>query len=110
MRTKPSSKPYVVLSTAASQKEAKRIAKALIEARLAACVNVVPRLESFFYWQGQLERASEALLVIKTDLKRLSGLKAKILKLHSYQVPEIIGWPIKWGSKPYLDWVSKSVA
>ena len=89
---------------------ARRLAAALVRHRVAACVNVVPRVESFFRWQGKIERASEALLVIKTRQERFEALRRRVLSLHPYEVPEIIALPLVAGHRPYLDWVGASVS
>ncbi len=96
----------VVLVTTASQAEAEAIAHALVEAKLAACVNLLP-IQSIYTWEGKVENASEYQLLIKTDLDQFLALEAKIRELHSYQVPEIIALPILAGSLPYLQWISE---
>ena len=98
----------VVLVTCPTRTAAKRIAEALIERRLAACVNLVPAVESVFRWQGKTQRCRETLLVVKTAVARFSSLKRAILALHPYQVPEIIALPVAAGHGPYLDWVARS--
>jgi len=100
----------VVLVTCGSRAEARNIARAVVEKRLAACVNVVTAaVESVYRWKGKLESAREFLLIVKTTLRRFEALKAEILRLHSYDVPEIIALPVKAGSKRYLQWVKSSV-
>ena len=103
------SKPYLLLSTTDSSKNAKKIARLLIQKRLAACVNIIPRVTSFFKWKGTIDGAAEFLLMIKTDSHHLKQIERMIRKHHSYEVPEIIGWPITWGHKPYLNWLSDSI-
>ena len=98
----------VVLVTCPSVAVARTISRRLIEQRLAACVNLVPRIESAFRWQGKIERCAESLLIIKTARRRFPALKAAILKQHPYDVPEIIGWPLATGHAPYLRWVLES--
>ena len=100
---------YIVFSTVPSRKIARHIAKALIAAQLAACVNVIPHVESIFYWKHKIDHASELLLMIKTQKKCLHKLKAKIKLLHPYDIPEIIGFPISWGNSDYLGWIQKSI-
>lgn len=95
----------VVLSTAGSQAEADRLATALVEERLAACVNLIAPLTSIYRWQGRVERASEVLLVIKTRRRLVSRLVARLEALHSYEVPEAIVLPIEAGAGPYLAWL-----
>lgn len=95
----------VVLATAGSAEEAERIATALVDERLAACVNLVPAVTSIYRWQGAVERATEVLLVMKTRRARVKPLVARLRELHSYDVPEAIALPIDAGSRTYLDWV-----
>ena len=99
----------VVLVTVASLKEARRIARNLVEARLAACVNMAQPVESIYRWQGKIENSRERLLVIKTSREIFAEVEAAIRKLHSYSNPEIICLPIIDGSREYLDWLAASV-
>ena len=100
----------VVLVTCGSVKEARRIARALVELRLAACVNVLQGpVESIYRWKGRVKSAKESLLVIKTSRRRYGALQAEVRRLHSYEVPEIVALPIEAGSREYLDWVSASL-
>ena len=100
----------VVLVTCGSRLEAKKIARAVVEKRLAACVNVVTSpVESVYRWKGKIQSAQEFLLIVKTTARRCEALRAEILRLHSYDVPEIIVLAVKSGSKPYLQWVKSSV-
>lgn len=99
----------VVLVTCGSQKEARKIARVLVERRLAACVNEVGAVISVYRWKGKVTRAKEFLLVIKTTKKRFAALREAIGELHSYEVPEIIALPIVEGSRAYLDWMAESV-
>ncbi|MBV8883799.1 MAG: divalent-cation tolerance protein CutA [Chroococcidiopsidaceae cyanobacterium CP_BM_RX_35] len=98
----------VVLVTTDSQKEAEAIADALVQSRLAACVNLLP-IHSIYIWQGEMHREPEWQLLIKTDLAQFETLANKIRELHSYEVPEIIALPIIAGSQPYLRWISEQV-
>lgn len=98
----------VVLVTVASLAEGKAIAINLIEAKLAACVNLFP-LDSIYLWEGKINQEQEYQLIIKTDLNKFDELRAKIKTLHSYEVPEIIALPIIAGSKIYLDWLGSSL-
>lgn len=95
----------VVLSTVGTADEAERIATALVDERLAACVNLVPELTSIYRWQGRIERARELLMVIKTRRALVSRLIARLGELHSYDVPEAIVLPIASGARPYLAWL-----
>lgn len=99
----------VVLTTAANVQEAKAIANALVEAKLAACVSLFP-IHSIYTWQGEKHAEDEWQLLIKTDLAQYPSVEAKIKELHSYQVPEIIALPIVAGSQPYLQWISDQVS
>ncbi len=100
----------VVLVTCPTRAVARRIASQLISRRLAACVNLVPGIESIYRWQGKVERAREVLLVIKGTASGFERLKRAILALHPYDVPEVIGLPILAGHSPYLRWLSQSTA
>ena len=102
--------PFLIFSTTSNRKEAERIAQVLLEKRLAACINVVDSVKSFFWWQGKRQKAREVLLVIKTVRSLVPHVEKTIRMIHSYQVPEIIGWPITAGSKPYLRWIKDSTA
>ncbi len=98
----------VVLVTCASAAEAKRIALAVVEARLAACVNILPGpVTSIYRWKGKVESAKERLLLIKTSRKNLAKLQAAVEKLHSYDIPEFIALPIAAGSRAYLAWMDE---
>ena len=100
----------VVLLTCATEEEASRIARALVEQRLAACVNIVDApVRSVYRWKGRVERAEEHLLLVKTKRGRLKALEAAVKRLHSYQVPEIIAMPIAEGSRTYLAWLDECV-
>lgn len=99
----------LVLVTCASTAEARRIARAVVKDRLAACVNILPgRVTSFYRWKGKVESASERLLLIKTSRRRLAKLQAAVSQLHSYDVPEFIAVPIIAGSRAYLAWMDES--
>lgn len=100
----------VVLVTCGSAKEARKIARAVVEQRLAACANIVMTpVRSVYRWKGRVESAKEFLLIIKTTQGRFAALKAEIKRLHSYDVPEIIALPITRGAAAYLAWISDSV-
>jgi periplasmic divalent cation tolerance protein len=98
----------IVLVTAGSRQEADAIAESLIQAKLAACVNLLP-VFSIYTWQGTIHRDEEWQLLIKSERSRFDELEAKIRELHSYDVPEIIVLPIVAGSQPYLQWISSQV-
>jgi periplasmic divalent cation tolerance protein len=100
-----------VLVTCGSLKEARRIARAVVTKRLAACANIVlSRVESIYRWKGKVERAREFLMIIKTNSKRLPALEREVKRLHSYDVPEFIALPIAAGSSDYLRWLQESVS
>lgn len=102
-----STQVVVVLITAASREEARRLADVLLAARQAVCVSVLPGVESFFWWQGARERAEETLLIAKTTAARLPRLIASVKAGHSYEVPEIIALPVVGGNPEYLDWAAR---
>ncbi len=98
--------PLVVLITAASEEQARQIATALLEQKLAACVNLVP-VTSLFTWEGQIQDEREVLLIVKTTAQATrSRLIAVVKALHSYTVPEIIGLPVVIGAEDYLRWIA----
>ena len=99
----------IVLSTAGSQDEARKLAHALVERRLAACVNIVPRIESVYRWQGKVENAEEWLLVIKTQAEAFSRVRDAIQELHSYELPECVMVEVDSGSEGYLKWLAENV-
>ena|SRR5271165_6135032 len=99
----------VVLSTVSSLEQGRRLARELVEQRLAACVNLIPKVESIYRWQGAVESAEEVLLVVKTTPARFAELRDKIAELHSYDVPEILALPVSDGSAPYLAWLGGQV-
>lgn len=100
----------VVLVTCATLEEARKIARAVVEKRLAACVNIVTHaVESFYTWEGKLENSSEYLLMMKTSEERLSELQKEVMSLHSYDTPEFVVLAIVAGSEEYLKWVGESV-
>ena len=98
----------VVLSTVERAEDAERIARELVERGLAACVNVVPGLVSIYRWKGQLERAEERLLLIKTRAERFEALREALVALHPYDVPEVLALPIAEGHAPYLAWLDEN--
>ena len=99
----------LVLTTCGSQAEAQKIAHALVERRLAACVNIVPQIASVYRWQGKIETAEESLLVIKTTAAAFDRLREALVELQSYQVPECVEIGIEDGSAAYLEWIGESV-
>jgi periplasmic divalent cation tolerance protein len=103
------SEPLVVLSTVASPEDAQRIARELVERGLAACVNIVPGVTSVYRWQGRIETDAEHLLVIKTTAEGFEALRAGILSLHPYEVPEVLALPVRGGHGAYLAWLDENV-
>ena len=99
----------LVLTTAGSREEAQKIARALVEKRLAACVNIVPQVESVYRWQGKVEESQEFLLLIKTFGTAFDRVCATIKELHSYEMPESISFSIENGSLACLKWIDESV-
>jgi periplasmic divalent cation tolerance protein len=101
--------PVVVLTALGAQLDAERIASALVEERLAACVNLVPGITSIYRWKGTVEREPELILVIKTLAERIDALKARLLELHPYELPEVVVIPIVGGHGAYLEWMAQQV-
>jgi periplasmic divalent cation tolerance protein len=99
----------VVLVTTGTEEEAHKIAELLLTRRKAACVNIVPKVDSSFWWQGKLDSAQENLLIIKTRASLLSEIIGLVKSIHSYQVPEIIALPIIGGNEDYLKWIDGGV-
>lgn len=97
---------YRVVLVTSPRKDADRLAKGLVAARLAACVNVVPGVVSHYRWEGKLHKNAESLLVIKTRASLLKKVEAWVRKNHPYDVPEVLALPVAGGSKPYLDWLA----
>ena len=99
----------VILVTAGNKKEARVIAKALINNKLAACVNIIGGVESLFRWKGKIDSAKEALLIIKSREEKVSKIIKLVESSHSYEIPEIISLPVNTGSKLYLKWIDESL-
>jgi len=102
------SDPIVVLMTAASAEEATRIAELLVNQKLAACVQILPDLQSVYVWKGEVQREKEVLLLAKTMRANFAELEREVRAIHSYETPEIIALPIVEGSEPYLKWLTSS--
>jgi periplasmic divalent cation tolerance protein len=98
----------VVFMTAANGEEAARLAEMLVGAHLAACVQVLPEMESVYRWQGKIERQAEILLIAKTTSGKFDELEREVRALHSYDTPEIVAVPIVAGSAPYLEWLRQT--
>jgi periplasmic divalent cation tolerance protein len=101
--------PIVVFLTASSGEEASRLAELHIGAHLAACVQILPEMESVYRWQGKIERQSEILLIAKTTAAKFAELEREVRALHSYETPEIIAIPLVAGSTKYLEWLAASL-
>jgi periplasmic divalent cation tolerance protein len=99
----------LVLTTCSSLEEARTIANALLERRLAACVNIIPQIASLYRWQGKVETATEYLLIIKTTADAFNPLRDALIELHTYELPECIEIAIEDGSAAYLEWIGESV-
>ena len=95
----------VVFSTCGTEAEAEKVARALVEARLAACVNIVPGARSIYRWEGVIESTAECLLVIKSSRGLFAQLRAALEKAHSYEVPELLAVPVVEGAPNYLNWL-----
>jgi periplasmic divalent cation tolerance protein len=102
---KSAQKYAVVLVTAPDLRTARQLVRLALEARLVACGNIVPRIESHYWWQGKIDTSKEVLVLFKTLLSALAGLEKLILAHHPYQTPEIIALPLKAGTEPYLRWI-----
>jgi len=98
----------IVLTTTGTQEEARKIAYALVERRLAACVNLVQHLESIYRWQDKVESAQEWLLLIKTQADLFERVRDAVKELHSYDLPECVMLEVGAGSREYLDWIAKN--
>lgn len=99
----------IVLTTAGSEEEARKIAQALVEGQLAACVNIVAQVRSIYRWHGKVAEGAEWLLIVKTTAARFEQVRQTIAKVHSYELPECICLEIEDGSPAYLEWIGESV-
>jgi periplasmic divalent cation tolerance protein len=97
----------IVLVTAPDLKTARRLTRAALDARLIACANLIPRIESHYRWQGKMERSAEILMMIKTTKARLAKLEKLLLSLHPYDTPEFLVLPVRGGNRRYLNWLRK---
>ena len=100
----------IVLTTTTTLEEAKQLGRTLVEECLAACATVIPVVESIYRWKGNIESASETMLLLKTGIDQLAALEARLRQLHSYEVPEFLVLPIETGSRAYLEWMLSSLA
>ena len=106
---KSATKFAVVLVTAPDLKTARASARAALSARLIACANLVPKIESHYWWQGKIESGAEVLLVLKTQKSKLAALEKLVLAGHPYDTPEFIAMPLSAGNQRYLDWLAESL-
>jgi periplasmic divalent cation tolerance protein len=107
---RPVSAARIVLTTAASQEEARKLGRVLVEERLAACATVMPSVESIYRWKGTVESSEEVLLILKTGVEELASLEARLHALHSYETPEFLVLEVAAGSRQYLRWMMESLA
>ena len=107
---KPAAQFRLVLVTAPDLKTARRLAKSALTARLVACANLIPKLESHYWWQGKLERSTEVLLLLKTTRAKLTKLERLILAQHPYETPEFVTLKLDAGNQRYLAWLAGSCA
>lgn len=99
----------IVLTTAGSEEEARKIARHLVEQQIAACVNIVPQVTSIYRWKGDVEEAQECLLIVKTTAECFAAVRDAIQDLHSYELPECVAVAVEDGSPEYLEWLGSSV-
>ena len=99
----------IVFSTCDSEESAGTLARALVERRVAACVNILPAIRSFYWWHDKIQDDDEWMLLIKSTRGKFEELRKAIEELHSYDVPEVVALPIVDGAEPYLEWLEKSV-
>jgi periplasmic divalent cation tolerance protein len=109
LRDSEMTETVVVLVTAPTAEKAAEIARALVEEKLAACGNVIPAVRSIYRWEGKVQEDSEALLVLKAPRKRLQELADRVVQLHPYELPEVVGLPIEGGSEKYIDWIIQTM-
>ena len=107
---KSAAKFAIVLVTAPDLKIARALAKAALQAKLIACANLVPKIESHYWWQGKIESGAEVLLILKTQKSKLAALEKLVLAQHPYNTPEFLVLPLVAGSQKYLDWLAGSCA
>jgi periplasmic divalent cation tolerance protein len=103
-------KGIVIFITSGSEEEAKRLGRVLVEEKLAACVNIIPGVESLYWWKGKIESSKEWMLVVKTQGKMVNRVVKRVKEIHSYEIPEVIALPIVEGNRDYLQWISDVLA
>ena len=99
----------IVLTTFPAEGDAEALARALVGERLAACVNILPPMRSIYRWAGAIDSATECQIIMKTTADRVDALKARLLELHPYELPEILVLPISGGGEAYLNWIADSI-
>ena len=99
----------IIFITAETEEEADKIADVLIKQKKAACVSIIPRLKSLFWWRGKIDSADEALLLVKTEECFLDDVVKLVKGLHSYEVPEVVAVPVLGGNEEYLEWIRSSL-
>lgn len=102
--------PVVILITASIDEEAEKIANRLLTQRKAACVNIIPKVRSLFWWKGELDSADEAVLIVKSKASLVDEIVSLVKEAHSYEVPEVIALPLIGGNPDYLSWMSDELA
>jgi len=100
----------IIFITCSSIEEADKIKDILLQEKKVACVNIIPEVRSFFWWQGKIDTSNEVLLIAKSNLEILSTIVELVKKYHSYDVPEVIALPIINGNREYLEWIDKNVS
>ena len=100
---------FVVALTTCATKDGQKLARILVEERVCACVNIIPKITSIYHWKDDIVVDNEALLIIKTESKLTESLWEIVKKNHPYEVPEYIVLPIEWGSQDYLEWIAQSI-
>ena len=109
MSAAASTQVVTVLTTAPDAQVAEELGRALVSERLAACANVIPGVSSIYWWEGEVHREGEALVLLKTTASRVEALEARVVELHPYDVPEVLALPVSSGHQPYLEWVVAEV-
>lgn len=99
----------VILSTCSTEEEAERLARLLLDAHLAACVSVIPRMRSFYHWKGAIESTGECLLLIKSSRELFDSVRARLEATHSYEVPELLALPVLEGAANYMNWLDANL-
>jgi len=102
-------KEVLIFITASTNEEAKKIVKRLLDQKKAACVNIIPKIDSYFWWQGKKESVKEVLLIVKSTASLLNDVIRLVKELHTYELPEIIAIPIIGGNQDYLNWIKGEV-